>query len=215
MSEQRQTFPSTPARLPAGAPRSPLPAPPPRAARERPESERELGAGRRRPTPGTGVTPQETFTSPASRPGTRAWEALAAPALSSTAGQGHGERAVLKSPRGPPTPGALSPGLQGRSAHKRGGPAKLSRPYLAGCHPPPHPQDPVCGRPRGVPWTLPAPARPDKAPAAGPPLASLRTRAAALLPGPRPERRRRHHFPRPWQRGSWQRGSWRSGSERR
>lgn len=45
--------------------------------------------------------------------------------------------------------------------------------------------------------------------------ASLRTRAAALLPGPHPERRRRRRFPRPWRRGSWQHGSWRSGSERR
>lgn len=34
----------------------------------------------------------------------------------------------------------LTPGLKSRSSHKRARPAELSRPYLAGCHPPPHPQ---------------------------------------------------------------------------
>lgn len=108
----------------------------------------------------------------------------------------------------------LTPGLKSRSSHKRARPAELSRRYLAGCHPSPHPQT---GSPaaRSVPTggflLRPGQTKPRRP--GGP--ASLRTRAAALLPGPHPERRRRCRFPRPWRRGSWQHGSWRSGSERR
>lgn len=160
------------------------------------------------------MTPHKTFTSlQPFHPGTLALRSCS-PRIPLSGGTRTRKAGCSNVPEKTPPSIALSPGLKSCSLHKRAGPAKLSWPYLAGCHPPTHPQTrSPAARAVSTGGLLPQPGqtkprRPGR-------LASLRTRAAALLPGPHPERRRRRHFPRPWRRGSWQRGSWRSGSERR